>query len=45
MPAHSSHLLQSLDVGCFGPLKCAYRGLVEQKMCLGYNYIDKFDFL
>jgi hypothetical protein len=24
MPAHSSHLLQPLDVGCFGPLKRAY---------------------
>ena len=24
MPAHSSHLLQPLDVGCFGPLKQAY---------------------
>jgi predicted HTH domain antitoxin len=45
MPPHSSHLLQPLDVGCFGPLKCAYGGLVEQKMRLGYNHIDKFDFL
>ena len=24
MPSHSSHLLQPLDVGCFGPLKRAY---------------------
>ncbi|GKU14024.1 unnamed protein product, partial [Fusarium langsethiae] len=24
MPAHASHLLQPLDVGCFGPLKKAY---------------------
>ena len=24
MPAHSSHLLQPLDVGCFSPLKRAY---------------------
>ncbi|KAM5521604.1 pogo transposable element with krab domain [Fusarium oxysporum f. sp. phaseoli] len=24
MPAHASHLLQPLDVGCFGPLKQAY---------------------
>jgi hypothetical protein len=45
MPPHSSHLLQPLDVGCFGPLKRAYGGLVEQKMRLGYNHIDKFDFL
>jgi hypothetical protein len=45
MPAHSSHLLQPLYVGCFGPLKRAYGGLVEQRMCLGYNHIDKFDLL
>jgi hypothetical protein len=45
IPPHSSHLLQPLDVGCFGPLKRAYRGLVEQKMPLGHNHIDKFDFL
>jgi hypothetical protein len=44
MPAHSSHLLQLLDIGCFGPLKHAYRGLVEQKMRLGYNHINKFNF-
>ncbi|KAH4800714.1 hypothetical protein HBH61_206670 [Parastagonospora nodorum] len=25
MPPHSSHLLQPLDVGCFAPLKKAYR--------------------
>jgi hypothetical protein len=30
---------------CFGPLKRAYRCLVKQKMRLGYNHIDKFDFL
>jgi hypothetical protein len=45
MPDHSSHLLQPLDVGCSGPLKRAYGGLVEQNICLGYNHIDKFDFL
>jgi hypothetical protein len=44
MPTHSSHLLQPLDVGCFGPLKRACRGLVKQKMHLGYNHINKFDF-
>jgi hypothetical protein len=27
MPAHASHLLQPLDVGCFGPLK---RHMVEK---------------
>ncbi|CEL00931.1 hypothetical protein ASPCAL00523 [Aspergillus calidoustus] len=45
MPAHSSHLLQPLDVGCFGPLKRAYGGLVEAKMRLGFHHIDKHDFL
>ncbi|GMG14126.1 unnamed protein product [Aspergillus oryzae] len=45
MPAHSSHLLQPLDVGCFGPLKRAYGQLVENKMRLGFNHIDKLDFL
>jgi hypothetical protein len=45
MPPHSSHLLQPLDVGCFGPLKRAYGGLIEAKMRLGYNHIDKLDFL
>jgi hypothetical protein len=45
MPAHLSHLLQPLDVGCFSPLKRAYGRLVEDKMQLGFNYIDKFDFL
>ncbi|KKA22460.1 Transposase [Rasamsonia emersonii CBS 393.64] len=45
MPPHSSHLLQPLDVGCFGPLKRAYGGLVESKMRLGFNHIDKLDFL
>ena len=45
MPAHSSHLLQPLDVGCFSPLKRAYGKLIEQKGCLEYNYINKLDFL
>src|SRR6478752_4268599 len=29
MPPHSSHLLQPLDVGCFGPLKTAYGREIE----------------
>jgi hypothetical protein len=45
MLPYSSHLLQPLDVGCFGPLKRAYGDLVEAKMRLGFNYIDKHDFL
>lgn len=45
MPAHSSHLLQPLDVGCFAVLKRTYGRLVEDKMRLGINHIDKLDFL
>jgi hypothetical protein len=32
-------------VGVFGPLKYAYRKLVEGLMVAGNNYIDKQDFL
>jgi hypothetical protein len=45
MPDHSSHLLQPLDVGCFGPLKREYSELVEAKMRLGFNHVDKLDSL
>ncbi len=45
MPPHSSHLLQPLDVGCFSVLKRSYGYLVEQKMGLGVNHIDKSEFL
>ncbi|EED12353.1 conserved hypothetical protein [Talaromyces stipitatus ATCC 10500] len=45
MPPHSSHLLQPLDVGCFAVLKRHYGQLVEQRMRLGFNHIDKIDFL
>jgi hypothetical protein len=45
MPAHSSHLLQPLDIGCFGPLKGAYGSLVASQMALNITRIDKCDFL
>lgn len=45
MPAHSSHLLQPLDVGCFSSLKQAYGRSVEQIMACGVNHIDKLEFL
>ncbi len=45
MPAHSSHLLQPLDVGCFSTLKRSYRRLVREYIRLGVNYIDKTEFL
>jgi hypothetical protein len=45
MPAHSSHLLQPLDVGCFAVLKRSYGRLIENQMRLGINHINKVDFL
>ena len=45
MPAHLSHLLQLLDVGCFLVLKQAYRHLIEQIISYGVNYINKREFL
>ena len=45
MPPHSSHLLQTLDIGCFSVLKRSYGHLVEQQMRVGVNHIDKLDFL
>ncbi|EED12346.1 pogo transposable element, putative [Talaromyces stipitatus ATCC 10500] len=45
MPPHSSHLLQPLDVSCFAVLKRQYGRLVEQRVRLGFNHIDKYDFL
>jgi hypothetical protein len=44
MPPHSSHILQPLDVGCFGPLKQAYGRQIEKKMRAGTNHITKEDF-
>ena len=45
MLPHSSYLLQPLDIGCFSPLKRAYRHQVESYMRLRRNHIDKLDFL
>lgn len=45
MPPHSSHLLQPLDVGCFGPLKKAYGRQIELKIKAGTTHISKEDFL
>ena len=45
MPAHSSHILQPLDVGCFGPLKQAYGRQVEDLMRAHQTHITKADFL
>ncbi|XP_044714673.1 DDE superfamily endonuclease domain-containing protein [Hirsutella rhossiliensis] len=40
MPPHSSHILQPLDVGCFGPLKQAYGRQIEKKMRAGATDAD-----
>ena len=45
MPAHSSHLLQPLDIGCFSVLKQSYGRLVEQLIGHGVNHINKREFL
>jgi hypothetical protein len=45
MPAHASHLLQPLDVGCFAVVKRAYSRFVSDLARTGYNHIDKCDFL
>lgn len=45
MPPHSSHLLQPLDVGCFGPLKKAYSQRISRLGTIGYHHLIKEDFL
>jgi hypothetical protein len=45
MPAHTSHLLQTLNIRVFRPLKHAYRKLVKEMMIARNNYINKEDFL
>ena len=45
MPSHSSHLLQPLDVGCFGPLKIAYGREIEHLIKCSITHISKTEFL
>ncbi|KAJ6436060.1 Glycoside hydrolase family 43 protein [Purpureocillium lavendulum] len=45
MPPHSSHILQPLDVGCFGPLKQAYGHQVEALMRMHITHVSKLEFL
>ena len=45
MPAHSSHLLQPLDVGCFSPLKKAYGREIEAFTRARISHITKAEFL
>lgn len=45
IPSHLSHLLQPLNIRCFVVLKRSYGRLIESQTRLGYNHIDKLDFL
>jgi hypothetical protein len=45
MPPHSSHLLQPLDVRCFGPLKKAYGREIELLMKRSITHVSKTEFL
>ncbi|EFQ94160.1 hypothetical protein PTT_08258 [Pyrenophora teres f. teres 0-1] len=45
MPAHTSHLLQPLDVSCFAPLKRAYGHEIQELARQGVYHVDKIDFL
>ena len=45
LPAHSSHLTQPLDVGCFSVLKRAHSREVEYFIKLYINHITKVEFL
>ncbi|GKU10279.1 unnamed protein product, partial [Fusarium langsethiae] len=44
MPVHASHLLQPLDVGCFGPLKQAYGREIEHLIRCSVTHISKTEF-
>jgi hypothetical protein len=45
MPPHLSHLLQSIDVGCFPPLKRAYGNEISDLARYGSKQIKKGAFL
>jgi hypothetical protein len=45
MPLHTSYILQPLDVGCFAPLKQAYRTEIRGLADNHINYINKKVFL
>jgi hypothetical protein len=45
MPAHTSHLLQPLDMGCFSPLKKAYGRQIDRLIRNHINHISKIEFL
>ncbi len=45
LPAHSSHITQPLDVGCFSVLKRAYSRQIETFIKAHINHITKVEFL
>lgn len=45
LPPHSTHYLQPLDVGIFGPLATAYKTLVSQGSVFGAQRINNRQFL
>lgn len=45
MPAHSSHILQPLDIGCFSPLKRKYGSLILGLARNHIHHVDKMTFL
>ena len=46
LPAHTTHILQPLDVGVFGALAINYKNLILRKATLGARYsIDKVRFI
>jgi hypothetical protein len=45
MPPHASYILQPLDVGCFAPLKRAYKKEINVLANSHINHIDKKAFL
>jgi len=45
MPAHSSHILQPLDVGCFSPLKRKYKSNISALARIHIHHVDKMTFL
>jgi hypothetical protein len=44
MPAHASHLLQPLDIGCFSVLKNAYGREIEHLIRCSITHISKTEF-
>jgi len=45
MPPHSSHLLQPMDVGCFGPLKQAFSKQNQSLIRKQIFHVTKLDFI